>query len=37
MLKKIAKVIYWVVVYTGCFLMGYGIGVAAQKLEEKVF
>ena len=37
MLKKIAKVVYWVIVYVGCFLLGYGIGTAAEKLEEKIW
>lgn len=36
MLKKVIRVVYWVVVYTLSFTGGYLLGKAAQVFEEKV-
>lgn len=36
MLKKIAKVVYWVVVYVVGFFMGSALGLGAQMLWDKV-
>ena len=36
MLKKVIRVVYWVIVYTLSFTSGYLLGKAAQVFEEKV-